>query len=187
MRKRDTEIIFLLDRSGSMAGLEKDTIGGFNSLLHKQLKLDEETKATVALFDHEYEMLWENAPAKDIKLTSEEYFVRGTTALLDAIGKTIINYKCAIENPAEVIFVITTDGMENASREFTYQKIKDLIKQKEKECGWRFIFLGANIDAIEEASQLGINTEDAYNFEATNEGVQKMYSVVHERLVEKRK
>ncbi|MHA6251853.1 vWA domain-containing protein [Oceanobacillus sp. CAU 1775] len=188
MNKKVTEIIFLLDKSGSMWGLEEDTIGGFNALMKKQAQLDGATRATVALFDHEYEVIWEDVSASELNLTSNEYFIGGSTALLDAIGKTIVNYSNnrLREKTTQVIFVITTDGLENASCEFSYKKVKELIRQMEKEYNWEFIFLGANIDAIEEAVQLGINIKDAYNFDATSDGVEEMYGVIHESLLEKR-
>src|SRR5690554_1640502 len=144
-----TEIIFLLDRSGSMGGLENDTIGGFNAFIEKQKQMNGKTIVTAVLFDHEYQLLWNGIGAEDAKLTSKEYYVRGTTALLDAVGKTILDVGRRLltlpeeERPDKVIFVITTDGMENASREFTHQKVKELIKHQQERYNWEFIFLGA--------------------------------------------
>jgi len=187
-----TEIIFLLDRSGSMGGLENDTIGGFNAFIEKQKKMPGETIVTTVLFDDRYEILWNGVDVKDIKLTEKEYYVRGMTALLDAIGKTIldVNNRLSIteesRRPGKVIFVITTDGMENASKEFTYEKVRELIKQQTEKHNWEFIFLGASIDAVKEAGSIGVNRKDAYNFEASPEGVKRMYNVVCEEVKKRR-
>lgn len=192
MNKNVTEIIFLLDRSGSMSGLESDTIGGFNAFIKKQSELEGETLVTAVMFDDQYEVLWNGNDAKNVKLTDREYYVRGCTALLDAVGKTILDVghrlSMAIEEqkPGKVIFVITTDGMENASREFNYDKVKELIKHQQEKYNWEFIFMGANIDAVKEADSLGINVENAYNFEASEDGVEKMYNVICEAVSEKR-
>lgn len=188
MNKKLTEIIFLLDRSGSMSGLEEDTIGGFNALVEKQCKLEGETVLTAALFDDQYEILWSGIDANKAKLTEENYFVRGATALLDAVGKTILDVgqrlsKTSEERvPGKVLFVITTDGMENASHEFSHKKIKEMINHQKEKYGWEFIFIGANIDAAEEAESVGISSKDAYTFEASSPGVQEMYSMVSEEL-----
>ncbi len=192
MRNNLTEIIFLLDRSGSMAGLESDTIGGFNAFVERQAKLEGETLVTTVLFDDEYEVLWNGIPAPSARLTVNEYYVRGCTALLDAIGKTILDVGMRISHtpepyrPGKVIFVITTDGYENASREFTYQKIKELIRHQKEKYQWEFIFLGANIDAVKEADNLGIAKEDAYQFEASSEGVEEMYDLACSVVCDKR-
>jgi len=187
-----TEIIFLLDRSGSMAGLESDTIGGFNAFLEKQRKLEGETVVTAVLFDDEYEILWNGIDANKAMLTDKEYYVRGSTALLDAVGKTILDVGYRLsktsedERPSNVIFVITTDGMENSSREFTYKKIKDLIRHQQEKYNWEFIFLGANIDATKEADSIGIDVNNAYSFKASKTGVASMYNIVCEAVSEKR-
>ncbi|PGL72569.1 vWA domain-containing protein [Bacillus sp. AFS055030] len=192
MNGNKTEIVFLIDRSGSMAGLESDTIGGFNAFMKKQSSFNGETNVTTVLFDDQYEVLWDGCNAHEVKLTDKEYFVRGTTALLDAIGKTIINVGnrlslCnEVERPSKVIFVITTDGLENASVEFTYRKVKQLIDHQQEKYNWEFLFMGANIDVAKEASSLGISNENAYTFEASNEGIEKMYSVISEAVSEKR-
>ncbi|WP_210364196.1 vWA domain-containing protein [Bacillus sp. REN3] len=192
MNKNLTEIIFLLDRSGSMAGLESDTVGGFNSFVKKQCELDGQTVLTTVLFDDRYEVLWNGIDAKDALLTQDEYFVRGTTALLDAIGKSILDVGWRLsktveeQRPGKVIFVITTDGMENASREFTYRKVKELITHQQEKYSWEFIFMGANIDAAKEADSIGIDAKHAYTFEASHEGVEKMYEMVTETISEKR-
>lgn len=188
-----TEIIFLLDRSGSMAGLEDDTIGGFNAFIDKQKRLKGKTIVTTVLFDHEYEILWNGVDANEIKLTDKEYYVRGSTALLDAVGKTIVDVIHRLaktnedEKPGQIIFIITTDGMENSSHEFTYKKIKQLIKHQQEKYDWKFIFLGANIDTGKEADNIGIHKNNAYSFEASESGVQHMYDVVHDSVSEMRK
>jgi uncharacterized protein YegL len=192
MNSNLTEIIFLLDRSGSMGGLERDTIGGFNAFIDNQKKLEGKTLVTGVLFDDQYEVVWNGADAEKVKLTAEEYYVRGCTALLDAIGKTILDvgYRLSKTNegnrPGKVIFVITTDGFENASREFTYEKVKELIKHQQEKYNWEFIFLGANIDAEREAYNLGIHSQNAFNFEATGVGVESMYKMVCEEVSERR-
>ena len=175
-----------------MAGLERDTIGGFNAFIKKQSQLEGETIVTAALFDDQYEIVWNGVGAKRVRLTDKEYFVRGYTALLDAVGKTILDvgYRLSQTNekdrPGKVIFVITTDGQENASSEFTYEKVKELIKHQQEKYGWEFIFLGANIDALNEANRIGISLDNAYHFEASTTGVEKMYSLASEAVMEKR-
>ncbi|WP_059172587.1 vWA domain-containing protein [Bacillus sp. FJAT-27445] len=193
MNKDLTEIIFLIDRSGSMAGLEQDTIGGFNSFLNRQASMEGETIVTTVLFDDNYETLTCGVDAKNVTLTEKEYFVRGTTALLDAVGRTIVEVGCRLSKteedrrPGKVIFVITTDGMENASREFTYEKVKELIRHQQEKYSWEFIFMGANIDAAKEAGNLGIEEKHAYSFEASHTGVEKMYDMATEAVSEARK
>lgn len=185
MTNKTTEIIFLLDRSGSMAGLEADTIGGFNQFVKKQYELPGQTKVTAILFDHEYEVLWNGMDGADVQLSTENYDVRGMTALLDAIGKTIVAVRKRLKAEAashEVIFVITTDGMENASKEFTYDKVKWLIEQQQTESNWEFIFLGANIDTAKEAGRMGISKDKAYDFQASKDGVAEMYNQVNETV-----
>lgn len=192
MNRNVTEIIFLLDRSGSMAGLESDTIGGFNSLIERQCKQEGETRLTAVLFDDQYEVLWNGIDANSAKLTENEYYVRGGTALLDAIGKTIVDVGLRLsqtteeKRPGKVLVVITTDGMENASREFTYKKIKELITHQQEKYQWEFLFIGANIDAAKEADSIGINIESAYNFEASAEGVEIMYNMVDMEISQRR-
>lgn len=151
-----------------------------------------DTIVTTVLFDDKYELLWNGIDAKKVKLSNKEYFVKGSTALLDAIGKTIIDvgYRLSVmgeeQRPAKVIFVITTDGMENASREFTYGKVKEIIKHQQDKYDWEFIFLGANIDAAKEACNIGISQDNAFNYEASKEGVDKMYFRACEVVSEKR-
>jgi hypothetical protein len=188
-----TEIIFLLDRSGSMGGLEKDTIGGFNALVQIQCKLEGETILTTVLFDHQYELLWNGIDASEVRLTEEDYFVKGSTALLDAIGKAIMDVSFRLSNtslenrPDNVLFVITTDGFENSSYNYSYKQVKEMIMDQQENHGWEFIFLGANIDAAAEAGNLGINVENSFSFEATDRGVEAMYGLVHEELSLRRK
>lgn len=192
MNKDLTEIIFLLDRSGSMAGLESDTVGGFNAFIKRQCQLEGKTILTTVLFDDDYEVLWNGIEAKNAVLTENEYYVRGCTALLDAVGKTILDVgrrlsQTVEENrPSKVIFVITTDGMENASSEFTYGKVKELINHQQEKYKWEFIFMGANIDAASEAESIGIARNHAYKFEASDKGVECMYEMISEVVSEKR-
>lgn len=175
-----------------MGGFESDTIGGFNAFIEKQYKQEGETIVTTVLFDDRYEILWNGIDARNVKLTNKEYYVRGCTALLDAVGKTILDVGRRLsetsehEKPGKVIFVITTDGLENASSDFTYKKVKELIKHQQEKYGWEFIFLGANIDAIREAESIGIDMCDAYNFEASDTGIISMYDLACEAVTEKR-
>lgn len=165
-----TEIVFILDRSGSMSGLERDTIGGFNSFVEKQKKEEGRALVTTVLFDTELSTIHDRVPLEKMeKLTEKEYYTGGCTALLDAIGTTVHHigeihrYAREEDRPQKTIFVITTDGEENSSREYTYPKIKKLIGKKKEE-GWEFIFLGANIDAISTAGRMGIAEECAANY-----------------------
>lgn len=186
-----TEIIFLLDRSGSMSGLERDTIGGFNSFIEMQCKLPGQIRLTTVLFDNQYEILWNGIDATQAKLTDRDYFVRGSTALLDAIGQTIMKVNQRLSEkksmePDQVIFVITTDGMENASKEFTHEQVKEMINQQKSHHDWKFIFMGANMETIEEAGHIGISNEETYYFEATETGVKGMYETINETVMEQR-
>ncbi|MCF6464883.1 vWA domain-containing protein [Clostridium sp. Cult2] len=187
MNKNITELVFILDKSGSMSGLEDDTIGGYNAMLRKQQNEPGEAIVTTVLFDDEYELLHDRINIKAIQPISEkEYFIGGYTALLDAIGKTIHKIHNAQKHMKEdykadkVMFVITTDGMENASREYTYEKIREMIERQKKEYNWEFIFLGANIDAISTAQKVGINEDRAANYHADSEGTKLNYEVVCE-------
>ena len=184
-----TELVFILDRSGSMGGLESDTIGGFNSMLKKQQAEPGDCRITTVLFDHNYEVLHDRIDIKAIKqITENEYFVRGSTALLDAVGQTINKIGNAQKNTAKeyqadkVLFVITTDGMENASREFSYRKIQSMIKHQKSKYNWEFIFLGANIDAVEVASHLGIDSNRAQSFHNDSAGISRNYEVLSETV-----
>jgi len=178
-----TEIIFLLDRSGSMGELEGDTIGGFNGFVKQQSEIGE-TRITTVLFDDQYELLHNGMKASDVALTEKEYFVRGMTALLDAVGKTIIDVGKRMESldeserPGKVIFVITTDGQENSSREFTYDRIKAMIEHQKAKYNWEFIFMGANIDVASESSLLGIDPRMSMSYKATSAGTVAMWSGV---------
>ena len=185
MKTNLIEIIFILDRSGSMSGLESDTIGGYNSFLETQRKVDGEAHVTTVLFDNKYEILHNGVDIRDVKpITQKEYYARGSTALLDAIGKTIMDVGQRFSNtdeserPAKVIFVITTDGQENSSIEFSYKKINEMITEQQERYSWEFIFLGANIDATQEAKNLGIKPSRASNYVADSHGTGVMYNTV---------
>ena len=189
MKKGLTELVFILDRSGSMSGLEQDTIGGYNSLLKKQKSEPGEATITTVLFDDHYELLHDRISLKGISpITDKEYFVRGSTALLDAIGRTIDKIGNAQKHTAEadraekVMFVITTDGMENASREYKYDKIKAMIEKQKEKFGWEFLFIGANIDAVETASKFGISADRAANYHADGKGTAVMYEAVSQTV-----
>lgn len=190
MKDNLTELVFILDRSGSMCGLESDTIGGYNALLNKQKKVEGECVITTVLFDDQYELLHDRINLNGVApITDKEYFTRGSTALLDAIGKTIQKIGNAQKHTAEqeragkVMFVITTDGYENASREYTYKKIKQMIERQKKEHEWEFIFLGANIDAVETAEKFGIDAGRAVNYHADSQGTQLNYDVVSDAVM----
>jgi uncharacterized protein YegL len=189
MANNVTELVFILDRSGSMSGLESDTIGGFNSMLQKQKKEDGAALITTVLFDDQYEVLHDRVNMKQVQTISDnEYFVRGTTALLDAVGRTIhrmveVQKQAIAEGVSHrFMFVIITDGMENASKEFSYDQMKTLIEHQKQFYNWEFIFLGANIDAVATASQLGIRADRAANYHADAEGVMLNFSVVNEAV-----
>ncbi|ERI91086.1 hypothetical protein HMPREF1982_03451 [Clostridiales bacterium oral taxon 876 str. F0540] len=189
MKKGLAELVFILDRSGSMSGLESDTIGGYNAMLEKQKKEQGEAVITTVLFDDKYELLHDRINLKGIEpITDKEYFVRGSTALLDAVGKTInkignVQKHTAEDQQAEhVMFVITTDGMENASREFSYEKIRHMIERQKSKYGWEFIFLGANIDAVAAAERFGISKDRASNYNADSKGTLLNYEVISEAV-----
>ena len=185
MKRNVTELVFLLDRSGSMQGLEADTIGGFNAMLEKQKKEPGVVLVTTVLFDHETEMLHDRADLRRVApLTAKEYTVRGTTALLDALGSTIRHigmvhrYARKEDVPEHTIFVVTTDGMENASRRWSLSQVRRMIEEKQRKCGWEFLFLGANIDAVETAGSLGIRPERAANFACDSEGLRLQFEAI---------
>lgn len=174
---KKTEIVFILDRRGSMSGLEEDTIAGYNSMLEKQQEEAGEAIITTVLFDDHYELIHDRKDMKEIDwLTDKEYYVGGTTALLDAIGRTINKIVDATKNTKKdkradkVIFVIITDGKENASREYDFKKVKRMIEDQKEEANWEFVFLGANIDAIATAAHFGIKEERAANYHSDGEG-----------------
>ena len=181
MKKNLTRMIFVLDKSGSMSGLEKDTIGGFNSLIEKQRKEPGEAKVTTVLFNDRVAFVNDNADIKDVPLlTSKEYYVCGCTAMLDAIGSVIKKAEAddattsENEKAEKTVVIITTDGMENASKEFSYENVRKLIDAK-KEDGWEFIFLGANIDVESEASKLGIDKDKSVTYRCDSQGVETNY------------
>ena len=180
--KNKMEVVFILDRSGSMEGLEADTMGGFNSTLSKQKKEGEGVIWSTVLFDDRYEVIHDRLPIEKIPpLTENEYYVRGCTALLDAIGRAVTNVKDLQKRseavPEKTLFVITTDGMENASREFTYEQVKKLIKTQTAK-GWEFLFLGAKMDAVGVAGRMGIRPEMSATYINDGEGIQKNYAAV---------
>ena len=188
-KPKDVELVFILDRSGSMGGLESDTIGGYNSMLSKQKK--EKTgkvSVTTVLFDDQYELLYNQVPIEKVSpMTEEEYYVRGSTALLDAIGKTVMQVKVNQDKKEikdKVLFVIITDGMENASREYRVEQIKKLIEERKEKDNWEFLFLGANIDAIGAAKDIGIDSSRAVRFKSDKKGTAKNYEVLNEAIKE---
>jgi uncharacterized protein YegL len=189
MKTNLTELVFILDRSGSMGGLESDTIGGFNAMLEKQQAVPGEARITTVLFDDKYELLHDRLDLQAVTpITGADYFVRGSTALLDAIGKTISKAGNAQKQSKpeyradKVLFVITTDGMENASREYSYEKVKRQIERQKSKYGWEFIFLGANIDAVDVANRFGIDRSRAQNFHSDSAGVELHYRVVSQAV-----
>ena len=193
MKKALTEIVFILDRSGSMSGLETDTIGGFNSLISKQKKEDGQAVVSTVLFDDRSEVLHDRVPLERIeKMTDKDYFVRGCTALLDAIGGAIHHignvhkYAREEDRPEKTLFIITTDGMENASKRYTYDKVKQMVERQKSKYGWEFIFLGANIDALDVAGRFGINEDHAANYHCDEEGTALNYEVLSEAICQVR-
>ena len=189
MKKDSTELVFILDKSGSMSGLEKDTIGGFNSMLGKQKALEGDCRITTVLFDNNYELLHDRIDIAAInEIGEKEYQIGGSTALLDAIGKTVNKISSAQKNTAEgyratkVMFVIITDGEENASKEYAADKVKALIERQKSEYGWEFIFLGANIDAVTTAQRYGINADRALDYIADGDGTALNFSVMSEAI-----
>ena len=185
MRKNLTEIVFILDRSGSMSGLEADTIGGFNSMIEKQKKAEGEALISTVLFDNTSEVIHDRVSVQNIKpMTDEDYTVRGCTALLDAIGGAIHHignvHKYARDEdvPEHTMFVITTDGQENASHRYTSEQVKKMIERQKEKYGWEFLFIGANIDAVETAARYGISRDRAVNYNADGEGTHILYESV---------
>ena len=189
MKKNLTELVFILDKSGSMSGLEKDTIGGFNSMLDQQSKVDGECVITTVLFDNRYELLHDRIDIRSVQpITGKEYFVGGSTALLDAIGRTIHKIDTAQKNTTEdyraekVMFVIITDGEENASRHFSSAQIRQMIQHQKERYGWEFIFLGANIDAVETAGRFGIDADRAVDYVPDGEGTELNYRMMSQTV-----
>ena len=189
MKKNLTEIVFILDRSGSMAGLEEDTIGGFNAMIQKQKGEAGEAYVSTVLFDNVTEVIHDRVDIRNLApLTRKEYYVRGCTALLDAVGRTIRHignvhkYAREEDRPEKTIFVITTDGMENASREYNYERVRSMIEHEKEKYGWEFLFLGANIDAAKEAARFGITEDFAANYHADHQGTAVIYEAMSEAV-----
>ena len=185
MKKNLTEIVFILDCSGSMAGLEADTIGGFNAMIEKQKGEPGQALVSTVLFDNEIQVIHDRMPLEKIlPLTEKEYFVRGCTALLDAVGGAIHHignvhkYAREEDRPEKTLFVITTDGMENASRRYSYDRVRAMVQRQQEKYGWEFLFLGANIDAAEEAGRFGIRPECAADYHADSKGTAVVYESV---------
>ena len=184
-RNNITELVFILDRSGSMSGLESDTIGGFNAMIEKQKKEDGECYISTVLFDNVSEVLHDRVKLSDIKaMTDKEYTVRGCTALIDAIGGAIHHignihkYARPEDVPEHTMFIITTDGMENASQQYSSEQVKKMIERQKEKYGWEFLFIGANIDAVETARRYGINEDRAVNYNADAKGTGILYESV---------
>lgn len=189
MRKNLTELVFILDRSGSMCGLETDTIGGFNAMIEKQKKADGEAFISTVLFDNFSEVIHDRADIRNVKLmTTDDYTVRGCTALLDAVGGAIHHignvHKYAREEdvPEHTMFVITTDGMENASRRYSAEEVKKMIERQKEKYGWEFLFLGANMDAVETAGRFGISEDRAVTYQCDSAGTRLNYEVVSDAI-----
>ena len=185
MKKGLTELVFILDRSGSMHGLEHDTIGGFNSMLDKQRRAEGEVLVSTVLFDNVTEVIHDRVSLRDIAdMTEQQYTVRGCTALYDTVGGAIHHignvhkYARPEDVPEHTVFVITTDGMENASRFYTADRIRDMIERQKSKHGWEFLFLGANIDAVESARTIGISSERAVSYHSDSIGTRLNYDVV---------
>ena len=188
MKKNLTELVFILDRSGSMSGLEEDTIGGFNAMIEKQKKEPGQALVSTVLFDHQSEVIHDRIDLREITpMSRQQYYVRGCTALLDAVGGAIKHignvhkYAREEDRPEKTLFVITTDGMENASRCYSYDRLKEMIESRKKN-GWEFIFLGANIDAAKEAARFGIGAQYAVDYHADHQGTAVIYEAVSEAV-----
>ena len=184
-RNNVTELVFILDRSGSMAGLEEDTIGGFNAMIEKQRKEEGECFVSTVLFDNVSEVLHDRVKLSEIlPMTDKEYTVRGGTALIDALGGAIRHvgnihkYARREDVPAHTMFIITTDGMENASYKYTSDQVKNMIERQKEKYGWEFLFIGANIDAVETAARYGIGKDRAVNYNADGQGTRILYESV---------
>ena len=189
MRKGLTELVMILDRSGSMRGLEADTIGGFNGMMEKQKREEGECYVSVVLFDDQVEVLYDRVDIQKVEpMTENQYYVRGCTALLDAVGRAIhhigVVQKYAREEdvPEKTIFIITTDGLENASREYSYDRVRQMIEEQKEKHHWEFLFLGANMDAVKEAGRFGIKASRAVTFENDRKGTQLNYQVVSQAV-----
>lgn len=185
MKKDLTELVFIIDRSGSMSGLEADTIGGFNGLLEKQKKETGEAYVSVVLFDDQTEVLYDRVDIQEVEpMNDKQYYVRGCTALLDAVGgaihhiKNVHRYAREEDVPEKTLFIITTDGMENASRQYSYDKVRRMVEHEKEKYHWEFLFLGANMDAIQVAGRFGIKPSRAVNYENDGAGTQLNYEVM---------
>ena len=194
MKNNITELVFILDRSGSMAGLESDTIGGFNAMIEKQKKQEGECYVSTVLFNNASEILHDRIKLAEVpKMTESDYTVGGCTALIDAIGEAIHHienihkYARAEDVPEHTMFVITTDGMENASRHYTAEKVKKMIERKKKKHDWEFLFLGANIDAVETARNYGIDESRAVNYHSDSAGTSINYEAMSDAISTVRK
>ena len=193
MKKNLTEIVFILDRSGSMGGLVDDTIGGFNSMIRKQADAEGQAYVSTVLFDNQTDVIHDRVDIRNVSpMTPKEYFVGGCTALIDAIGGAIHHignvhkYAREEDRPEHTIFVITTDGMENASRHYTSDEVKAMARKEKEQYGWEFLFLGANIDAVETAARFGIGRDRAVNFHSDSRGQALNYKVVSEAVCQLR-
>ncbi len=189
MNSNLTEIVFILDRSGSMAGLEDDTIGGFNAMVEKQKKEEGDALLSAVLFDNKSEVIYDRVNIQKIEpMTDRQYFVRGSTALLDAIGGAVHHianvhkYAREEDRPAKTIFVITTDGLENASRQYTYSEVQKMVQHEQEKHGWEFLFLGASMDAISAARSFGIRANRAVRYNSDSVGTRKNYDVVSKTI-----
>ena len=189
MKKNLTELVFILDRSGSMAGLEEDTIGGFNAMIRRQQEERGEAYVSTVLFDNDSTVIHDRVDIRKIEpMTRKEYYVRGCTALLDAVGGAIHHignvhkYAREEDRPEKTLFVITTDGMENASHKYSYEKLKAMIRRQKETYGWEFLFLGANIDAAREAARFGIGADRAANYHADRRGTAVIYETVGDAI-----
>jgi len=189
MKKGITELVFILDRSGSMSGLEADTIGGFNSLINKQKKEEGEALISTVLFDSTTEVLYDRVPLNRIEpMNDNQYYVRGCTALLDALGGAIKHignvhkYAREEDRPEKTIFTVITDGYENASRKYDYARVKKMVERQREKYGWEFLFLGANIDAINVAARFGVKADRAVNYESDSAGTQLNYEVLSKAM-----
>ena len=189
MNNNLTELVFILDRSGSMAGLESDTIGGFNAMLEKQKREEGDAYLSAVLFSNDSRVLYDRVGIRKVEpMTERQYFVGGCTALLDAIGDAVHHianvhkYAREEDRPAKTVFVITTDGMENASRRYTYDAVKQLIERQRERFGWEFLFLGANMDAVSTARRFGIREDRAVRYECDSAGTALNFDVVSETI-----
>ncbi len=189
MKKKLTELVFILDRSGSMGGLEQDTIGGFNAMLTRQKEQEGEANVTTILFDHEVQLLHDRFPLKAVApMTEKDYYVRGCTALLDAVGGAIHHignihkYARREDVPEKTMFIITTDGYENASRRYDYERVRRMIERQKEKYGWEFLFLGANINAAKEAARFGIGADRSVNYKCDEAGTALNYEVISEAV-----